>query len=108
MLGPTSMKKSFMATKSQTHAPLASPAIKPERAGIRADAEFVRNGRRDEQEYAVSGFHEFISSFHSPRRIAGTSIRTAVVFAHPDDECVGLGALLPDLGDPWLVCVTDG
>lgn len=31
-----------------------------------------------------------------------------LVFAHPDDETVGMGASLPRLGSAWFVCVTDG
>jgi LmbE family N-acetylglucosaminyl deacetylase len=40
----------------------------------------------------------------APVRRAGV----AVVFAHPDDETIGLGATLPELPFVELVCVTDG
>lgn len=38
------------------------------------------------------------------RPIAGA----ALIVAHPDDEAVGAGALLPRLHEPWLLYVTDG
>jgi LmbE family N-acetylglucosaminyl deacetylase len=34
--------------------------------------------------------------------------RVAIVVAHPDDETLGCGALLPRLGHPTLIHVTDG
>jgi LmbE family N-acetylglucosaminyl deacetylase len=38
----------------------------------------------------------------------GESLRTMLVFAHPDDETVGMGASLARLRAVWFVCVTDG
>lgn len=35
-------------------------------------------------------------------------LRTLIVFSHPGDETIGLGAHLHDLGELSLVCVTDG
>jgi LmbE family N-acetylglucosaminyl deacetylase len=34
--------------------------------------------------------------------------RTLVIVAHPDDECIGAGALLQRIADPVLVFCTDG
>ncbi|MFT3830224.1 MAG: PIG-L family deacetylase [Opitutaceae bacterium] len=39
---------------------------------------------------------------------SATPARVTVVFAHPDDETIGLGATLPFLPSVELVCVTDG
>jgi N-acetylglucosamine malate deacetylase 2 len=38
----------------------------------------------------------------------GTAPRTMVVFAHPDDETIGAGALLARLPGVRLLCATDG
>ncbi len=36
------------------------------------------------------------------------NLRTMVLVAHPADESLGAAGLLSRLGDPWLVCLTDG
>ena len=36
------------------------------------------------------------------------SLRTLIVFAHPDDEAIGAGSLLPRFTDVRFVCVTNG
>jgi N-acetylglucosamine malate deacetylase 2 len=41
-------------------------------------------------------------------REGGTAPRTLVVFAHPDDETIGAGAVLARLADVRLLCATDG
>jgi N-acetylglucosamine malate deacetylase 2 len=41
-------------------------------------------------------------------RISELLKRTLVIVAHPDDECIGAGALLQRIADPVLVFCTDG
>lgn len=43
-----------------------------------------------------------------PQPASTSPARVTVVFAHPDDETIGLGATLPYLPSVELVCVTDG
>ena len=50
---------------------------------------------------------EFLETLRDPGRPA-VAARIAVVAAHPDDEVIGLGALLPRLKNALIVHVTDG